>query len=245
MSFEHTIIIIPTYNEALNVKAMVEKLFSLYPRISVLIIDDNSPDNTAGIVLDLQKDYPTLHLIKREGKLGLGTAYISGFKWALQNPHYHYIQQMDCDFSHDPNDVARLIEKLQTSGAALCIGSRYCDNDVRTKDWPLHRLVLSLTASFILRLFTGMRLKDLSGGFKCFRAQVLRKINLDNLISKGYVFQFEMNYKIHSLNEKIIEVPITFHQRLYGESKMSGSLIYEAVIVLLKLRWKKMRNSLN
>ncbi len=245
MSLDQTVVLIPTYNEALNAGVMLEKLFSLYPGISVLIIDDNSPDNTAALVESMKSAHPNLHLLKRSGKLGLGTAYIAGFKWALAQKKYQYILQMDCDFSHDPHDVIRLIEGLKTSNASLSIGSRYSENDIRTKDWPLHRLLLSLTASVVLRLFTGMKIRDMSGGFKCFHIEALKKINLEKFISKGYVFQFEMNYKIHANADKIIEVPITFHQRLHGESKMSGALIYEAVIVLMKLRWKKLLNQLN
>lgn len=245
MSFDQTVIIIPTYNEALNVHSMIERLFALYPDISVLIIDDNSPDKTAFVVEALRSKYPQLYLIKREGKLGLGTAYIEGFKWALLKKKFNYIAQMDCDFSHDPTDVARLLQALKDEKAQLAIGSRYSDQDVRTKEWPWYRLMFSMSASFILRLFTGLLIKDIAGGFKCFHRDALSSMNFDNMISKGFIFQFEMNYKIHSAGFKIVEVPIIFYQRLLGQSKMNLNIAFEAIIVLLKLRYRKFLNRLN
>lgn len=241
---DNSLVIIPTYNEALNVHSMIERLFSLYPDISVLIIDDNSPDKTALVVEELRNRHPNLFLLKRAGKLGLGTAYVEGFKWALLK-NYKFIAQMDCDFSHDPADVGRLINAVQTSDAGIAIGSRYSGNDVRTKNWPLYRLAISLSAGFILRLFTGLKVRDISGGFKCFRREALEKINFDNIISKGYVFQFEMTYKVSAWGFKIVEVPIVFHQRVHGQSKMNFSIILEAFSVMFKLRLKKLFNTLN
>lgn len=238
-----SLVIIPTYNEALNVHSMIERLFHLYPEISVLIVDDNSPDHTARVVEDLQSKYSNLHLIKRAGKLGLGTAYLEGFNWALANKHYHYIAQMDCDFSHDPTDVIRLIRAL--NHADLAIGSRYSENERRTKNWPLKRLILSYTAATILRLVTGMKNRDILGGFKAFRRETLMRINLKNIVSKGYVFQFEINYKIHSSGMTITEVPITFYQRLLGVSKMNSGIILEAMKIFIYLRLKKIIGKLN
>lgn len=238
----HSLVIIPTYNEALNVHSMIERLFHLYPEISVLIIDDNSPDKTANVVEDLQSTYSRLHIIKRAGKLGLGTAYLEGFHWALSK-QYRFIVQMDCDFSHDPSDVIRLIKALEN--ADLAIGSRYSENERRTKDWPLRRLILSYSASTMFRWFTGMKTRDISGGFKAFRRETLERINLKNIVSKGYVFQFEMNYKVHSMNMKIVEVPIIFYQRMLGVSKMSSGIMIEAIKIFIYLRFKKLIGTLN
>jgi dolichol-phosphate mannosyltransferase len=240
--FDQSLVIIPTYNEALNVHSMIERLFHLYPDISILIIDDNSPDKTAMVVEALQDKNPNLFLLKREGKLGLGTAYLAGFHWALMRD-FEYIAQMDCDFSHDPSDIKNLLNALIKSD--LAIGSRYCENKIRTKDWPVHRLAISYFASFVFRTFTGMKIKDMSGGFKAFRRTTLEKINMDNIVSRGYVFQFEMNYKIHSLGLRIVEVPIIFYQRMLGVSKMNSGIIIEAVKIFIYLRVKKMMGTLN
>ncbi|MEA9355214.1 polyprenol monophosphomannose synthase [Bacteriovorax sp. PP10] len=240
--FDQSVVIIPTYNEALNVHSMIERLFHLYPDISILIIDDNSPDHTAKVVEGLQDKNPNLFLLKREGKLGLGTAYLAGFNWALMRD-FEYIAQMDCDFSHDPSDIKNLLNALIKSD--LAIGSRYSENKIRTKDWPVHRLALSYIASFMFRTFTGMKIKDMSGGFKAFRRTTLEKINMENVVSKGYVFQFEMNYKVHSLGLKVVEVPIIFYQRMLGVSKMNSGIMVEAVKVFIYLRFKKMMGTLN
>lgn len=242
--FNQSVVIIPTYNEALNVLPMIEKIFELYPEISILIIDDNSPDKTAALVETLKSIHPTLYLIKRTGKLGLGTAYLEGFKWALIKK-FKFIFQMDCDFSHDPKDLKKLANMLITQNAELAIGSRYSGNTIRTENWPFGRLVLSLSAAFFLRFFTGLKTKDSLGGFKCFRRETLEKINLRNIISKGYVFQFEINYKIFSSGSKIIEVPIIFSQRIMGESKMGLGIIIEAIVVICRLRIMKLLNKIN
>lgn len=241
---KHSLVIIPTYNEALNVHTMIERLFSLYPEISILIIDDNSPDNTHLIVENLCSLYPNLHLIKRSGKLGLGTAYLTGFTWALAR-NFQYVAQMDCDFSHAPDDLISLLKALDSHNADMVIGSRYCNNEIRTKNWPLHRLLLSFFASSFLRLFTGMKVKDISGGFKAFKRSTLEKLNLENIISRGYVFQFEINYKVHSLELITVEVPIVFYQRVLGISKMNAGIFFEAFKVFTYLRIKKMMGKLN
>jgi dolichol-phosphate mannosyltransferase len=241
---DQSLVIIPTYNEALNVHSMIERLFHLYPEISILIIDDNSPDKTAMVVEDLQKHNPRLFLLKRAGKLGLGTAYLEGFNWALKR-EFHYIAQMDCDFSHDPSDIKNLLDALRKQNADLAIGSRYSDKEVRTKDWSLHRLLLSFSASFMLRTLTGMQVYDMQGGFKVFKRSALEKINLTNIISRGYVFQFEINYKIHAQKLVITEVPIIFYQRMLGVSKMHSGIIIEALKVFIQLRFKKWRGTLN
>lgn len=241
---DSSIVIIPTYNEALNVQPMIEKLFELYPQISILIIDDNSPDKTSMVVEALQKLHPRLFLINRAGKLGLGTAYLEGFEWALSKK-FKFIFQMDCDFSHDPKDLQNLLNELINQNSDLAIGSRYSESAIRTKDWPVHRLALSYTAAFFLRTFTGLKTRDALGGFKCFRIEALETINLKNIISKGYVFQFEINYKIHSKDLKIIEVPILFSQRVMGVSKMNFGIILEAVNVILILRIKKFTDRLH
>jgi len=242
--FDQTLVIIPTYNEALNVHSMIERLFHLYPEISVLIIDDNSPDHTARVVDDLRPQYPHLHLLKRAGKLGLGTAYLEGFNWALKRD-FQYIAQMDCDFSHDPHNIADLIRAVTSEGHDLAIGSRYSDKEIRTKDWSWHRLVLSFSASFFLQKLSGMKVKDMQGGFKAFKRSTLEKINLDNVISRGYVFQFEINYKVHALKLSIVEVPIIFYQRMLGVSKMNSGIVLEALKVFVQLRWKKFKGTLN
>lgn len=242
--FDQTLVIIPTYNEALNVHSMIERLFHLYPEISLLIIDDNSPDHTARVVEDLIPQYPRLFILKRSGKLGLGTAYLEGFKWALKRD-YEFIVQMDCDFSHDPHNVADLVRAVALEGHDLAIGSRYSEKEIRTKDWSKRRLALSFSASYLLQRMTGMRVKDMQGGFKAFKKSTLEKINLNNVISRGYVFQFEINYKVHALNLSIVEIPIIFYQRMLGVSKMNSGIIIEALKVFAQLRLRKLKGTLN
>lgn len=233
---EHSLVIIPTYNEALNAQMLLEKIFELYPEISVLVIDDNSPDKTYHIIEIIKFKYPKLSLIKRDGKNGLGTAYVEGFKWALAKK-FKYIVQMDCDLSHDPKDIKQLIETIKDKNADLVIGSRYFENNLKIQNWKTHRKILSVTASLMLRTFTGVRLMDLTGGFKCFNRLTLEKMNLDQIISKGFIFQFETNYRVHQLGLKIIEIPITFNQRILGNSKMSLEIILESIVIFFKLRF--------
>ena len=242
--FAQSLIIIPTYNEALNVHSMIERIFHLYPGISVLIIDDNSPDKTSMVVETMKTLHPSLYLIKREGKLGLGTAYLEGFTWALLKK-FQYIIQMDCDFSHDPSDVRHLLEAVSNGHADMAIGSRYSGNEIRTKNWPIYRLLLSYFSSFILRLLTSMKIKDISGGFKAFRRSTLEKINFKKIVSKGYVFQFEINYKVNAMDLTIVEVPIIFYQRTLGVSKMNSAIVIEAVKIFIYLKYKKIIGQLN
>lgn len=235
--YKQSLIIIPTYNEIMNIEKMITVLFKLYPHIHLLFIDDGSPDGTALCVKMLQKNkYPdNLHLIERSGKLGLGSAYIMGFKWALQRK-YQFIFEMDCDFSHDPKDIASMLVAAQDHD--LVIGSRYIDG-IRIINWPIHRLLLSYFAGVYTRIITGINIYDPTGGFKCFTRKALESLNLDQIISNGYSFQIELNFKIQAKNLRIKEVPIIFTERRDGESKMNGGIIKEAVFNVIWLRLKK------
>lgn len=232
LPYKQTIIIIPTYNEAENIKDMIEAIYKISPLLSILTIDDSSPDGTYNIITDLISTFSSLHLIKREGKSGLGTAYTEGFKWALQN-NYQYIIQMDSDFSHNPSDIPKLLESAMSYD--LSIGSRYIGG-TRTVGWSAKRLFLSRFASIYARIITGIKLHDPLGGFKCFNNKALKKINLDNILSSGFSFQLEINYKITILGMKITEIPITFHERSKGKSKMNFSIIFEAFYTIILLR---------
>jgi len=234
--FDHTVIIIPTYNEALNVQLMLDSLFGLCPNVSVLIIDDNSPDKTYAIVEMIKFKYPKLYLIKRPLKSGLGTAYDEGFKWALAKK-FKYIIQMDCDFSHNPEDVRKLIETLIDKKADLVIGSRFLEKKTQNHQWSSKRKYFSSFASTMLRILSGANINDITGGFKCFSRETLEKILKDELKSKGFIFQFETNYKAHNLGLKIIEIPIMFNQRRFGNSKMSLSIILESILIFFRLKF--------
>lgn len=230
-----SIIIIPTYNERENLEKMVRKVFSLKKDFHLLIVDDNSPDGTAGIVKDLQKEFPgKLHLEERKGKLGLGTAYIHGFKWALKN-NYEYIFEMDCDFSHNPNDLIKLYNTCAKEGADLAIGSRYVTG-VNVVNWPMGRVLMSYYASAYVRLITGMKIRDTTSGFKCYKRRVLERINLDKIKFKGYAFQIEMKFTTYKLGFKIVEVPIIFTDRLEGTSKMSNGIFKEAILGVIQMK---------
>lgn len=232
-----SLIILPTYNEAENVQRMLDTLFSLYPEIHVLVVDDGSPDGTAKMVKDKQATYTDrLHLMERSGKLGLGTAYIAGFKWALER-NYECILEMDCDFSHDPKDVGALIERAHS--ADLVIGSRYIGG-IRIINWPLHRLLLSSMASVYVRLITGMPILDVTGGFKCFRRKTLEALDLNDILSNGYSFQIELNYKAWAKGMSVVEHPIVFTERRDGQSKMNKSIVIEAIFSVIRLRLKKL-----
>ncbi|MCP4912501.1 MAG: polyprenol monophosphomannose synthase [Oligoflexia bacterium] len=241
LPFDKTLIIIPTYNEIDNIERMVTTLFTKYPAISLLIIEDGSPDGTAEVVKKLQDTHQNLHMIQRTGKLGLGTAYITGFKWALER-EYDFVFEMDCDFSHDPDHVKELLAAAQDNH--LVIGSRYI-NGIRIINWPFKRLLLSYLASIYTRFVTGLPIQDTTGGFKCFTRKALESLNLDNIIAKGYIFQLELNYKVWSNGLKVKEVPIVFYERQQGVSKMGGGIIFEALFTVLKLRFKKMLGALN
>lgn len=240
LPFAKSLIIIPTYNEIDNISKMIDAIFNINENLSLLIIDDGSPDGTAQVVKDLQSKLKKLHLIERSGKLGLGTAYITGFKWALERD-FEYVFEMDCDFSHDPNDVPRLLEAATTND--LVIGSRYVDG-IRIINWPFRRLLLSYCASIYTRFVTGIKVQDTTGGFKCFTRKALESINLNNIMSNGYSFQLELNYKIWCQNLTIKEVPIIFYERRDGQSKMNNSIIVEAFFSVFRLRIKKMLGSL-
>jgi dolichol-phosphate mannosyltransferase len=228
------IVIIPTYKEKENIGELVNAISSLPIRFDILVIDDNSPDGTADIIKNLQPAYPNLHLIERSGKLGLGTAYITGFKWALENG-YKYIFEMDADFSHDPNDLIRLLKECEENGADLAIGSRYISG-VNVVNWPLSRVLMSYIASIYVRIVTGMRIMDTTAGFKCYRREVLESIQPDKIRSVGYGFQIEMKFTAWKLGYKVKEVPIIFTDRRLGASKMSGGIFNEALWGVLRMK---------
>lgn len=229
------LVIIPTYNEQDNIIPMIEKVFSLSQGFDLLIIDDNSPDGTADMVMVLQKKFPDkLHLIQRAGKLGLGTAYITGFKWALDR-HYQMVCEMDCDFSHNPEDLPRLRQAV-IDGADVAVGSRYIDGG-GVYNWPKRRIFLSRGASIYARLITFLPVNDTTAGFVCYHRRFLENLNFDKITFKGYAFQIQMKYAAHLLGYKIVEVPIWFKDREEGVSKMSGNIIQEAILGVLKLRW--------
>ena len=233
------IVIIPTYNEEENVERMTDKVMSLEKDFHILYVDDNSPDQTATIIKRLMEKYPgRIHIEEREGKLGLGTAYIHGFKWALRHD-YDYVFEMDCDFSHNPDDLIRLYNACHVDGADVSIGSRYVKGG-KVSNWPWKRILMSYFASVYVRMILWIGIKDTTAGFKCYRSKVLKKINLDGVTFKGYAFQICMKYAAKKHGFKITEVPITFVDRVYGESKMSGGIFKEAFFGVLKMRGMKL-----
>lgn len=232
-----TLVIIPTYNEIENISNMIEKVMSFSEGFHLLVVDDNSPDGTGGFVKQKQADYSDrLFVIEREGKLGLGTAYIAGFKWSLAQ-NYAYTIEMDCDFSHNPDDLKRLV-KACDEGADVAVGSRYCKGG-KVQDWPMNRMLLSYFASVYVRMVLWINVKDTTAGFKCYKNAVLEKINLDNVPFRGYAFQIYMKYASLKKGFKIKEIPITFKDRELGNSKMSKSIVKEAIFGVLKMRFKK------
>lgn len=236
---DRKIVIIPTYNEKENIENIIRKVFSLDGGFDILIIDDGSPDGTAAIVKKLQQEFPErLHMIERPGKLGLGTAYITGFKWSIDKG-YDYTFEMDADFSHNPEDLPRLYQACK-DGADLAIGSRYCDG-ISVINWPIGRIIMSYYASVYVRTVLGMKVYDCTAGFKCYSNKVLRTIDLDKVEMKGYGFQIEMKYTTYKLGFKITEVPIIFVNRKAGTSKMSGGIFGEAFWGVLKLRFRKLK----
>ena len=231
------LVIIPTYNEKENIQKMVDKVFSLQPPFDVLIIDDGSPDGTAQIVKTLQEKYTDkLHLLQREGKQGLGTAYIVGFKWAIEKK-YDYIFEMDCDFSHNPDDLPRLLNACE-NGADVAVGSRYIKGG-KVKNWPLGRVMMSYFASVYVRAILWINIRDTTAGFKCYKRHVLETINLDKIKFMGYAFQIEMKYAAMQKGFKIVEVPITFVDRIEGVSKMSSKIFKEAFLGVVQMRFTK------
>lgn len=232
-----SLVIIPTYNEKENVERMIRKVFSLSIPFHLLIVDDGSPDGTAEIVKQLMQEFSgRLFIEERKGKLGLGTAYIHGFKWALEKK-YDYIFEMDCDFSHNPEDLIRLREACLT-GADVAIGSRYVKNG-KVENWPMGRVLMSYFASVYVRIVLWVPIKDTTAGFKCYKRKVLARINFDEIKFVGYAFQIEMKYTAYKLGFKIVEVPITFIDRIEGASKMSKGIFKEAFWGVLQMRFKK------
>jgi dolichol-phosphate mannosyltransferase len=237
------IVIIPTYNEIENIEGIIRTALSQHKPFHVLIIDDNSPDGTADRVVMLQSEFKDrLFLEKRAKKSGLGTAYVHGFKWALEHK-YDFIFEMDADFSHNPNDLEKLYDACRFGDADLAIGSRYVTG-VNVVNWPLSRVLMSYFASVYVKLITGMKIHDATAGFVCYKRQVLESINLDKIKFVGYAFQIEMKYRTYCKKFQIVEVPIIFTDRTKGQSKMSNSIIVEAVFGVISLRLKKLVNTL-
>ena len=238
----NSVVIIPTYNEIENIENIIRAVFSLNKPFHILIVDDNSPDKTAGKVVELQSEFKDqLFLENREKKAGLGTAYVFGFKWALDNK-YDYIFEMDADFSHNPTDLEKLYLACE-NGADVAIGSRYITG-VNVVNWPLSRVLLSFFASFYVKKITGMKIHDATAGFMCYRRNVLETINLDKIKFIGYAFQIEMKYRAYCKKLKIVEVPIIFTDRTKGQSKMSNSIIKEAIFGVISLRIRQLLNRL-
>ena len=235
MQTSDSIVIIPTYNERENIENIIRAVFGLEKTFHILIIEDGSPDGTAAIVKTLQQEFPDrLFMIERKGKLGLGTAYITGFKWALEHS-YEYIFEMDADFSHNPNELPRLYEACAVQGGDVAIGSRYVSG-VNVVNWPMGRVLMSYFASKYVRIVTGLPIHDTTAGFKCYRRQVLETIDLDHIRFKGYAFQIEMKFTAYKCGFKIIEVPVIFINRELGTSKMNSSIFGEAVFGVIKLK---------
>jgi dolichol-phosphate mannosyltransferase len=231
---ERALVIIPTYNEKENASKIIAAALAADPRVDVLIVDDNSPDGTGNIVEEMTKANSRLHLMRRPGKLGLGTAYRDGFRWGLQRD-YEYLMEMDADFSHDPSHIPAFLQAAQE--ADFVIGSRYLEGNVTVTDWPMSRLLLSYFANVYARTVTGLRIWDLTAGFKCFRRRVLAAIDLNDVRSNGYGFQIEMNFRAHRKGFKWKEIGIVFSDRTHGTSKMHGGIVREAVMMVWRLRF--------
>lgn len=239
-----SLVIIPTYKEKENIENIIRKVFSLRKDFDILVVEDNSPDGTADIVKNLMIEFPErLFIEERRGKLGLGTAYIHGFKWGLKNK-YEYIFEMDADFSHNPNDLINLYNACAVEGADLAIGSRYITG-VNVVNWPMGRVLMSYFASYYVRLITRMKIMDTTAGFKCYKRKVLETIKLDKIKFTGYAFQIEMKFTTWKLGFKIKEVPIIFTDRTAGESKMNKSIFREAIFGVIDLRWRSILNRIN
>ena len=239
-----SLIIIPTYNEKENIEKIIRKIFSLEKSFHILIVDDGSPDGTGNIVKDLQTEFSEkLHIEERTGKLGLGTAYIHGFKWALKRD-YQFIFEMDADFSHDPNDLIRLYNANAIEGGELAIGSRYVSG-VNIVNWPMMRLLMSFFASKYVKFITGMPIHDSTAGFKCYKRIVLETIKFDKIQFVGYAFQIEMKFKTWKYGFNVVEVPVIFTDRTEGTSKMSGGIFFEAVLGVIQMKVKSFFRSWN
>ncbi len=245
INMSDSIIVIPTYNEKENIEKIIRKVFSLEKSFHILIIDDGSPDGTADIVKSLQKEYKSnLHIEERKGKLGLGTAYIHGFKWALKKD-YNFIFEMDADFSHNPDDLLRLFDACSNNGSDVAIGSRYVKG-VSIVNWPMMRLLMSFFASKYVKFITGMPIHDSTAGFKCYKRKVLETIKLNDIQFIGYAFQIEMKFKAWKYGFNVTETPVVFTDRTEGTSKMSGGIFFEAAFGVLQMKlnsffksWKK------
>ncbi|MCH8568832.1 MAG: polyprenol monophosphomannose synthase [Balneolales bacterium] len=232
------LVIVPTYNEIENVEHLIPVVMNLEPLMHILFVDDNSPDDTAGRIRHFASVWPgRIHLLSRNGKQGLGSAYVAGFKYAIEQ-HYEYICEMDADFSHSPEDLPKLVYTVKSGVADVAIGSRY-HNGISIINWPLSRLILSYTANLYARWITGLPVKDTTAGFKCFRREVLEKISLDRIKSNGYAFQIEMHYRAFIAGFKLKEVSIIFRERKRGESKISKAIIFEAVWMVWALKLRK------
>lgn len=238
---EHSLVIIPTYNEFDNIHLMIDVIFSISNEVNILVVDDSSPDGTALAVKKLQKTYNNLFLLERQEKKGLGTAYIEGFKWGLKKS-YKYFFQIDCDFSHNPHDLLRLYDNIVESDLDLCVGSRYITG-INVVNWPMSRVLLSYFASFYVRFLTGMQIKDPTAGYKVYKRKVLESIDLDNVEFIGYAFQIEMKFRTWKKGFKIKELPIIFKDRERGVSKLNSSIIKEAVFGVLKMKIKSLFSS--
>ncbi len=234
------LVVIPTFNEADNIPRLLPAVLSQKPDIDILVVDDGSPDGTADLVRQFQTGSDRVHLIVRRGKMGLGTAYVEGFRFAILHK-YQFVFEMDADFSHDPAEIPNFLKEIEQ--ADLVIGSRYT-NGVRVLNWPIKRLLLSYFANVYTRFMIGLPVHDATGGFKCYRRKVLEAIALDRIHSNGYAFQIEMSYKAWKKGFRLREIPIVFHDRRSGQSKMSRSIVYEAIFMLWKLRFQSLTNRL-
>ena len=231
---ERGLVIVPTYNESENITRILPRILGQDSRLEVLVVDDNSPDGTGRLVDELAESETRIHVLHRDGKQGLGKAYLAGFAWALARD-YEYIFEMDADFSHDPEHIPEFLAAVK--GVDLVLGSRYRDGKVTVVNWPMTRLMLSYGANMYARAVTGLRLGDATGGFKCFRRRVLEAIPLDQVRSNGYAFQIEMSFRAWKRGFRIAEIPIVFHDRTEGESKMSKGIVREAILMVWRLRW--------
>lgn len=231
------IVVIPTYNESDNIESIIRKIHEVKSDMSILVVDDNSPDGTAEIVEKMMAESSLIHLLKRPGKMGLGTAYCEGFQYCIDQG-FEAIMEMDADFSHNPEDIPRFLEEIKTHD--LVIGSRYISG-VNVVNWPLHRLILSYGASIYARVITRLPIRDTTGGFKCFRADFLKKIDLKSIKTNGYGFQIEMNYRMWKLGARIKEISIIFIDRRSGVSKMNRKIIYEAIFLVWRLRFMRIK----
>ena len=229
------LVIVPTYNEKENIRVIIPEILKQSDVLSVLVVDDNSPDGTGEIVDKMKSDNNRIHILHREEKNGLGPAYIAGFKWAIKND-FDYIFEMDADFSHNPERLPDFLESIKNND--LVIGSRYIKGG-KVKNWPFRRLLLSYGASIYTRIITGLKIKDCTGGFKCFRKKVLESLDLNSIMADGYAFQIEVNYKVQKLGFRMKEIPITFEDRRAGHSKMSKKIVREAIWMVWKIRFAK------